>query len=131
MPVKTRVGVQAVSIGHLTVAKLVGSMMQKPRSIDDLCSITGLNRTTVLHYVRALRQERACFVACWSKDAIGRISIAKYALGHHEDAARPRKPRAQVVADWKAKRLNLTCDPDSLKWARSIVAAQEKREAAA
>jgi len=128
MPVQTRAGIQPISIGHLAGAKLMSALLSRPQSIESLATKTGLTWHTVMRYIRALRQEKACFIEHWSVGANGRINVANYSLGSRPDAKRPRKPRAKVVADWKAKRVNRQCNPESLKWARSIVEAHEKRE---
>jgi hypothetical protein len=55
-----------------------------------------MRQETIMGYVRALRRQKALYVARWDEDTAGRRSVAAYKLGEKPDALREPMPRAAI-----------------------------------
>ena len=84
-------------LNAIAAARLVGMLLHDACSLDELIDETGLCRTTVSHYVRALRREHAVYVGHWERDRLGRLTVAHWRLGSGTDAEKRLKPRAAIV----------------------------------
>lgn len=91
---------------HIAIGKMLGAMVQAPQSIQDLVEVSGLNVTTVRHYVIAWRKAKAVYVAEWQADQRSHLSIAAYSLGSKKDAVRQRgkTPAAIRWKQWEEKK---------------------------
>lgn len=72
---------------------LVSEFLDGPSTALELKDATGMRHETIMGYIRALRRQRAVYVAAWVDDTAGRRTTAAYALGKQRDAKRiPKKP---------------------------------------
>ena len=58
-------------------------------TVSDICHATGLTRQTVAKTLAAMRHQAVAYVCAWEQDALGRWSVARWALGDALDARRP------------------------------------------
>lgn len=95
-------------IGHVAIAKLVSALHDGGQTIDDLVSLTGLNRETVGSYIIAMRREHVVHVSSWKLDSRGRCTRPAFSMGVRKDAAKTKVPRREVAARYYAKKYGKT-----------------------
>lgn len=85
-------------------------MALKPQTYAELGAISGLGEVAVREWIKALRAappaERLVFIGDWREDALGRRKMAAFALalGASDMARPPAKTRAQITADYRARK---------------------------
>ena len=83
-------------------AKLLKYMQDGTLTCPELAEATGLNKLTVYYYTRAMHKEGVIHICDWDGDTRSAAKI--YRLGQGQDLKRPRKSKAQVYADYKARK---------------------------
>jgi hypothetical protein len=81
-------------------AVLIRELMENPSTSHELAEVSGLHPVTVQNVMRTFRRHKIVHVAAW--EANNRTAV--WALGKGRDAKKPMKPRAQVVADYRARK---------------------------
>ena len=91
-------------VGHMTLAKTLSYLLDNPATAQDICAYTGIHLVTAQEWMRALRKERTVYISAWEPDTKGRDVTPVYTLGRGRDAQRRRKSRAQIAADYRARK---------------------------
>lgn len=74
---------------------MVRELLAGPCTVADIVHETGMRPETVMGYVRALRRQKAIYIAQRNEDTAGRLTVAAYRLGDKPDA--PRAPEARAL----------------------------------
>lgn len=64
-------------------------LMSGASTVFDLAQESGLALNTTRKLLQAMRHRKMVHVAAWEKDALGRYTVAAYALGQRYDTRRP------------------------------------------
>jgi len=83
-------GRRIIKINAITQAKLIEAMLDGVYTCTELCDITGLYYSTVLHYCRELHRAEAAHICGWAKDKRGRTTLRIFKIGRGKDA-KPKK----------------------------------------
>jgi len=97
-----------VRMNALSYAILIKLLLEGTRSADELAEETGLHKQTVYQYTRALHKARAVHIADWEKDSKGRDCKPIFMIGKKPDAKRSTLTRAQIAANYRARKKLLT-----------------------
>lgn len=93
-----------VRLGALSMAKVIGALLERPCNVPDLMHLSGLSTNTVHEYMRALRKEGVVHIGAWKRDATGRESLRVFKLGSGKDVARARKSKAQIARECRQRK---------------------------
>lgn len=94
---------RAVRSNAISWAIMVRELAAGPCTVAELVAETGLRPETVMGYVRALRRQRAVYIARWDKDSAGRTRVAAYQIGDKPNAKLQRMPRAEKDRRYRAR----------------------------
>lgn len=97
-----------VRMNAYSYALLINLLLEGTRSADELAEETGLHKQTVYQYTRALHKAKAVFIADWEKDSKGRDCKPIFMIGKKLDAKRSSLTRAQIAANYRARKKLLT-----------------------
>lgn len=92
-----------VRLSHLTFTLLLEEMLSGPCTAKALSEHTGMGHRVMCRLVRTMHAKKVVHVAGWEKDAIGRVAVKVWQLGHGRGAKKPNKPRAEVNRDYRAR----------------------------
>jgi hypothetical protein len=81
-------------------AVLIKELMQHPCTPQDLADVSGLHPLTVRDLMRTFRRHKIVHIAAW--EANNRTAV--WSLGKGRDAKKPTKTRAQIAADYRARK---------------------------
>lgn len=91
-------------INAFTQARLISLMIDGVYTARELAEHTGLHYVTVCGYIRELRRAKACYVAAWDNDSMGRATVQVFAIGRKDDVIRPASlPRQEISRRYRAK----------------------------
>ena len=93
-----------IKVGAMSYAKLIRSLMDGTRTLQELAEETGLHYLTVAQYCAALHREGAIHICMWEKDSLNRDAIKVYQLGIGKDARRQRMTSAERQQRTRDKR---------------------------
>jgi predicted ArsR family transcriptional regulator len=93
-----------IRVNALSFAMMVRALYDGPKTLHQLCEITGLHVWTARHYVKAMQKQEVVHITGWTKDSMGRDAIAHYALGMGLDMPRECKTGAQKQQALRARR---------------------------
>ena len=117
-------------LSHESFTAILEQMLAGPSTATELTQASGMTQRYINQLIRTMHQRKVVHVSGWEKDAIGRVAVKVWTLGHGKDAKRPNKPREQVQRDYRAKRRM-----DPLKgtpfYGLPVQAANDSRRAAA
>jgi hypothetical protein len=94
---------QQIRLSYLTFAMLLEELMSGPCTAKHLSEHTGMGHRYMCRLIDALHTKKLVHIASWEKDAIGRIGVRVYGLGHGTDAPRKTKPRKLVNKEHRAR----------------------------
>ncbi len=94
---------ETVKCSYVTFALLLEELLSGPSTAKTLAEHTGMGHRYMCRLLRTLYDKGVIHVAGWERDAIGRMGVAVYALGHGKDAKKPLKSRTQIQRDWRKK----------------------------
>ena len=89
-------------VNALTFAIMCKLLMEGTRTCQELADDTGLHKLTIYDWTRELHRQGIIHICMWEGE--GRSSTRIFKFGPGKDVARPVKTRAQVHADYRAKR---------------------------
>ena len=86
-------------------AAMVNAMLKKPQTYDQLCAVSGLNKTAVATWVKSMRTAGLMWISGWEKDCRDRLIVSIFSWGKGEDIKRAGQARtaAQRMAVHRAK----------------------------
>ena len=96
-----------IRVNAMSFALLVKMLIEGTRTAEELAEITGLHKQTVYQYTRELHKAKAVHIADWEKDTKGRDSKPVFMIGHKPDAKRSALTRAQIAANYRARKKKL------------------------
>lgn len=99
-PARKRVRVNAISFAEL----LAFMLQQGAATYVELAAGSGLHEVTIRRFIKVLRKKKTCYVAGWDFGANGALNTPMFAIGlGKRDVPRPKKTRAQVASDYRAR----------------------------
>lgn len=94
-------------INAIALSKLIVTMQDMPCTYHDLVDATGLNITTIRHYLLALHKEGGCYICGWEKNSRGIDCTPVFSLGRGRDKPRERKSDAARNRTYRAKKAQI------------------------
>lgn len=91
-------------VNALTFSRLCVLLQEGTRTCTELAEDTGLHLYTVYDWVAILHAHKLIHVCMW--DGEGRNAAKVFKFGAAPDAPRPTKPRAQIHAEYRARKRN-------------------------
>lgn len=81
--------------------------LQDGATARELEEVSGLAKSTVKRWIKALRLKNATYIEAWEKDCCGRNVVPVHRLGDSKDAKKPRKatPAERAKANRERKQL--------------------------
>ena len=91
-------------INAFTQARLISLMIDGVYTAQELAEHTGLHYVTVCIYIREMYLVKACYIAAWDNDSMGRATVKVFAIGRKDDVPRPASlPRQEISRRYRAK----------------------------
>jgi|OpeIllAssembly_1097287.scaffolds.fasta_scaffold64493_4 hypothetical protein len=100
-------GRRIIKINAITQAKLIEAMLDGVYTCAELCDITGLYYSTVLHYCRELHRAEAAHICGWAKDKRGNTTLRIFKIGRGKDAKPKKLTGAERHARWRQKQKSI------------------------
>ena len=99
-------------------AAMVNAMLKKPQTYDQLCAVSGLNKTAVATWVKSMRAAGLMWISGWEKDCRDRLIVSVFSWGRGIDVPRAGQARttAQRMALHRARK-----NPDTKKRAKKTM----------
>jgi len=94
-----------MKVNAMSYAMLIKLLMDGTRTAEELAQETGLHKQTVYDYTKELHKRKAVFIADWEKDNMGRDCMPIYMIGTDPDAKRTAMTRAQIAANYRARKM--------------------------
>jgi hypothetical protein len=91
-------------LNSLSLAIMVGEMVDGPFTVRSLMETSGLGRASVYRFMRTFHAKGVVHIGGWEKDAAGRVCVPVYTLGRGKDAKRPTKSKEQVNRDYAQRK---------------------------
>ena len=87
-------------------AAMVNAMLKKPQTYDQLCAVSGLNKTAVATWVKSMRAAGLMWISGWEKDCRDRLIVSVFSWGVGKDVPRAGQARttAQRMALYRANK---------------------------
>lgn len=87
-------------------AAMVNAMLKKPQTYDQLCAVSGLNKTAVATWVKSMRAAGLMWISGWETDCRDRLIVSVFSWGKGIDIERAGQARttAQRMAIYRAKK---------------------------
>lgn len=91
-------------VNQETYALVFKELLDGPASCQDLVDVSGLHLVTVQSLMRVLNRHKVVHIAGWNPDSRGRDTSAVFAFGKGRDVKRRVKPKAEIAADYRARK---------------------------
>ena len=88
-------------VNAMTFAILTKLLMEGVYTCHELAEQTGLHKLTIYDWTRELHRQGVIHICMWEGE--GRNSTRIFKFGPGKDAARPKKPRAQIHEEYRAR----------------------------
>lgn len=92
------------SLNATAYSYFIAALVDGPKTRAELCAVSGLSQNLVSRLIKALQARGVLYVSAWATDHRGYLTVRVYSLGKGTDVLCPKKPRAEVVRDWIAKK---------------------------